>query len=53
MAKQLSENESLIWFMILFPIFWPFIPLILFLMLCEKIKFAYWNWKYRRADKSK
>jgi len=48
MAKQLSENEKIIWVCILFPIFWPFLPVILICMAAEKIRSAYWNWKLRK-----
>lgn len=47
----LSENGKVLAMCILFPIFWPFIPVLLVCMACDKIRDAYWGWKYRRADR--
>jgi hypothetical protein len=47
----LSENEKTIWICLLFPLFWPFLPVILICMGIEKIRDAYWGWKYRRAER--
>lgn len=49
----LSENGKLIAICILFPIFWPFLPVLLICMAIEKIRDVisdlYWNWRYRRS----
>ena len=49
--RRLSEDEKAVGFCLLVPLLWPFIPVLLVCMACEKIgekiKFAYWNWKYR------
>ncbi len=47
----LSENGKVLAMCVLFPIFWPFIPVILICMACEGIRNAYWDWKYRRAER--
>jgi hypothetical protein len=39
--RRLSENEKVIWFMALFPLFWPFIPVVLLCMWADKIKEKY------------
>lgn len=45
----LSENGKVLVFCILFPILWPFIPVILVYMACEAIRDAYYAWRYRKA----
>lgn len=46
-AKQLSENGKLIAICLMFPLFWPFLPVLLLCMGIEKIQHAYWAWKAR------
>jgi hypothetical protein len=46
--NQMSEDEKVIWFMLLFPLFWPFIPVVLICMLCESIGHKYRAWKWGR-----
>lgn len=46
---RLSENGKLIVFCLLFPLFWPFLPVLLIGMACESIRDAYWERKYRKA----
>jgi hypothetical protein len=52
-GTRLSENEKTILICLLFPLFWPFLPVLLICMAGEKIRDAYWRWKYRRAEKRK
>jgi len=47
----LSENGKVLFLCILFPIFWPFLPAVLICMGVEKMQHAYWDWKWRRAEK--
>lgn len=47
-AQPLSENGKLIAVCLLFPLFWPFLPVLLIFMAGEKIRNAYWDWKYRK-----
>jgi hypothetical protein len=51
MSQRMSEDEKVIWICLLFPIFWPFLPVILLCMVGDKIRHAYWGWKYRRAER--
>jgi hypothetical protein len=57
MSRQLSENEKVIGFMLIIPIFWPFIPLVIICMLLEplgdKIRAAYWGYKIRKAERKR
>lgn len=46
---RLSENGKVLAMCILFPIFWPFIPVLLICMAIEKIRDAWWSWRYRRS----
>ncbi len=46
-GRPLSENGKVLAICILFPIFWPFIPVVLGCFACEGIRDAYWRWKYR------
>lgn len=50
--NRLSENEQIIAFALLFPIFWPFIPALLLCMAGEGIanRFRAWRWA-RQARK--
>lgn len=50
---RMSENEKAIFFMILFPIFWPFIPVVLICMACEKIAQSFREWRRRRSGLQK
>lgn len=48
----MSENEKVIVLCLLFfPIGWFFLPVILVVMAVDGIRNAYWDWKYRRAEK--
>lgn len=49
-GQPLSENGKLIAMCLLFPLFWPFLPVLLICMAGDKIRDAYWNWKYRRKS---
>jgi hypothetical protein len=53
MARPLSEDGK-VWAMaLLFPIFWPFIPVLIVCAIGEGIRNLYYDWKYkhdRRAD---
>lgn len=44
----LSENGKVLVFALLFPIFWPFIPVLLICMGCEAARDAFWRWRQRR-----
>lgn len=48
-AGPLSENGKVLLFAFLFPIFWPFIPVLLIVMAVEKIQEHYWIWQAKRA----
>jgi len=50
-AQPLSENGKLIAICLIVPLLWPFLPVLLLCMLREKIRNAYWNWRYREDDK--
>lgn len=50
-GQPLSENGKVIAICLLFPLFWPFLPVVLICMGIEKIRDAYWGWSYRRADR--
>ncbi len=45
MSRRLDENEKIYCFMILFPIFWPFIPVVMLVNACNAI--GDW-WRTRR-----
>lgn len=47
----MSENEKVVWMCILFPIFWPFLPVLLICLATEGIRDAFWRWRYRRAER--
>lgn len=52
---RLSEREKMYAMCILFPIFWPFIPVLLICDLCEwirdRVSGLYWRWREReRTD---
>ena len=47
----MSENGKVLAMCILFPLFWPFIPVLLVCFPCEAVRDRYWQWKYRRAAK--
>lgn len=47
----LSENEKALFMCFLFPIFWPFIPVLLICFAAEAIRDAYWRWRHRRAER--
>lgn len=49
----LSENEKVLFMCFLFPLFWPFIPVLLICFAGEKIRDAYWRWKWRRDSHTK
>ena len=53
---RMSENERLGCFMLLFPIFWPFIPVVLLCALVEaianKIRSAYWRVRFKKGPLS-
>lgn len=49
----LSENGKLIAICLLFPIFWPSLPAILICMGAEKIRDAFWGWRYRRQERKR
>jgi len=49
-AKPLSENGKVIVFCLLFPLLWPFLPVVLICMAGDAIRNAYYDWKYRRPD---
>lgn len=49
MGTRLSENEKTIGIALLFPLFWPFIPVLLICMAGEGIRNKYWQWKCRRT----
>lgn len=46
----MSDNERVIWMCILFPIFWPFLPVLLLCMLGEAVgrKFTDIRWRIRQ-----
>lgn len=46
-AQPLSENGKIIAICLIVPLLWPFLPVILLCMLCDKIRDAYYNWKFR------
>ena len=52
----MSENEKTLMMCVLFPIFWPFIPVLLICWACEAVGNAirdrYWRWKYRRQERA-
>lgn len=48
-ARPLSENGKVLAMCILFPVFWPFIPVLLICFAGEAIRNAYWDWRYRKA----
>lgn len=48
-ARPLSENGKVIAICLLFPLLWPFLPVVLACMGIEKIRDAYLGWKYRRT----
>lgn len=52
-SGPLSENGKVIAMCLLFPLFWPFLPVVLICMAAEKISDAYWAWKYRREDRKR
>jgi hypothetical protein len=52
MRGQMSENEKVLWFAFLFPIFWPFIPVLLICMACESIGHRYRKWKWDREARA-
>lgn len=51
-GPRMSEKEKMYFFCLLFPIFWPFIPVLLLCDLGEAIgngvRSLYWRWKDRR-----
>jgi hypothetical protein len=47
-GPRCSENEQVIWVCLLFPLFWPFLPVILACLGIEKLRDVYWTWSYRR-----
>lgn len=51
MRGQMSENEKLIGFALLFPIFWPFIPVLLICIAGEKIGHRYRAWRWDRQSR--
>lgn len=48
----LSEKGKVYAMCILFPILWPFIPILLICDLCEYIRDRYWEWRYRRSARN-
>lgn len=51
---RMSENEKIIFGCVLFfPIGWLLLLAILPCMAAEKIRDAYWAWKYRREDRKR
>lgn len=50
-SRPLSENGKVIAFCLIVPLLWPFLPVILILIACENIRNAWWEWKYRRAER--
>lgn len=48
-GRPLSENGKVIAMCLLFPLLWPFLPVVLICMACESIRDAYWRWQYRCA----
>lgn len=44
----LSENGKVLVMCLLFPLFWPLIPIVLICIACEAIRDKYWQWRYRR-----
>jgi hypothetical protein len=51
MTQRMSENQKVIWICLLFPLFLPFLPVVVLCMGLEKIRHAYWGWQDRRADR--
>lgn len=53
---RLTEDGKVWAMMFLFPIFWPFIPIMALVKLIEwigeKVRDVYWRWKYRKVEKS-
>lgn len=47
----LTENGKVLVMCILFPILWPFIPVLLTCFVCSSIRDAYRRWQYRRSEK--
>jgi hypothetical protein len=47
----MSENEKAIAICLLFPPLWVLLVPILLVMLVDKIKSAYWDLRYRRAER--
>jgi len=47
----LSENGKIIAICLLFPLLWPFLPVVLICIAAEGIRDAYWGWRYRRAER--
>lgn len=50
-SQPLSENGKLIAICLIVPLLWPFLPVLLLCMLGEKVRNAYWGWRYRRAER--
>jgi hypothetical protein len=48
-SKRLSENEKVVAMCLLFPLFWPFLPVILLCLAGDAIRNRYWAWRARRA----
>lgn len=46
-GQPLSENGKIIAICLLFPLFWPLLPVVLLCMAGEKIRDTFWAWKYR------
>lgn len=52
--KRLSEREKMYGFMLLFPLFWPFIPVVALCDVCEvlgnKLRYKVAMYRARRRD---
>lgn len=49
----MTDNEKVVWMCVLFPIFWPLLPVLLICLAAEGIRDAYWRWRHRRKEHAK